>query len=259
MKYILPHPCRCCGYLTYPAPYPEGGICEVCGWISLTRQEWHSQGGPPAALAEATSYFLRTGASDPSFQSSVRPPLPGEIPPEGWETFQNQLEREVQTVMATINSAFSEVELDENVIGLEQSRIIDDYWYNDPPQEYLDAMEVNHATHWTQVLPSLLMHYNEFFCFTNFEGFRYFAPAHATAALQSMRCGGDFDTEIILSALCAPRSDLWQHLSSAQQNALAAFLACVFRFFDREDHVAAAGEALAGYWGRFPNSALMWD
>jgi hypothetical protein len=169
------------------------------------------------------------------------------------------LEREVQTVIARINSAFSEVELGENGIGLEQSRIMEDYWDDDPPQEYLDAKEINHATHWTQVLPSLLMHYNGFFCFTNPEGFRYFAPAHATAALQSMGCGGDFDPEIILSALCSPRSDLWQHLNAAQQHALAAFPACIFRFSYHDDGVAAAGEALTGYWGRFPNSALMWD
>lgn len=259
MKSVLPRPCRCCGYLTFPEALGTGGICKVCGWIELSPDERHRSRVSIPDLAKATDCFQRSGASDPGFQSSVRPPRPEEIPPDGWELFHDQLRREIQTVLSAIDAAFAGVELGGNGIGLEVSRIIDDYWDRTPPPEYLETMEINHARHWRDVLPSLLMHYREFFSFTNFEGFRYFAPAYATASLQSLLTGGQFEADLLLYALCRPRCDLFQHLNPAQKHALTAFLACFVRFSDNEHHVETATEALAGYWGRYPNSALVWD
>jgi len=259
MKTVLPRPCRCCGALTFGVPFGSGGICEVCGWVEASPLD-HPLRVPLPDLATAIACFQRTGASDPAFLSSIRPPRPEEIPPGGQVPFLVQRERAIQTVLAAIHDTFAGVEPGETGIGLEDSRILDDHWDRTPPQDYLDALEINHATRWQDVLPGLLMHYREFFSFTNFEGFRYFAPAYAAASLQSLGNGArDFASDILLQALGQPRCDLFQGLTSGQQQALAGFLACFARFSEDEHDAQTAVDALAGYWGRFLRAAQVHD
>lgn len=80
-------PCPCCGYLTFPVPIEAAiaYICPVCFWENDVFDPGEDgpsdeNGGMP--LRKGRENFQKYGAVEPRFVQYVRPPLPGEIPPD---------------------------------------------------------------------------------------------------------------------------------------------------------------------------------
>lgn len=92
-----------------------------------------------------------------------------------------------------------------------------------PPADYLASLPKDTAGHWRNTDSKLLERYSEFFSFTNAEGFRYYAPAYATASLKALGGGGCFDDGPFLWALRG-KTQLFELLSPPQKAAIAAYL-----------------------------------
>lgn len=76
------NPCPCCRYLTL-GDKAEWEVCPVCFWEDDGRDEADADeagGANHVSLMEARANYARIGASEPRFVSSVRAPLPKEIP-----------------------------------------------------------------------------------------------------------------------------------------------------------------------------------
>lgn len=82
----MKHPCPCCGYLTLSEP-KRGSfeICPVCYWEDdrVQFEEPDERVGANAvSLNDARRNFKEYGAVSERNRAFVRPPEPGEIPPE---------------------------------------------------------------------------------------------------------------------------------------------------------------------------------
>ena len=80
-------PCPCCGYLTFDEePLGTFEICPVCFWEDDNVQNndpSYDDGANRISLIQAKKNFLQFGAIQEKFISSVRNPLPSELP-EKW-------------------------------------------------------------------------------------------------------------------------------------------------------------------------------
>lgn len=81
------YPCPCCGYLTFPVPREDAiaYICPVCFWendVFDPGEDGPSDENGGMTLRKGRENFKKYGAVKPRFVQYVRPPLPGEIPPD---------------------------------------------------------------------------------------------------------------------------------------------------------------------------------
>lgn len=81
------YPCPCCGYLTFHIPIEAAiaGICPVCYWendVFDPGENDPSDENGGMTLREGRENFRKYGAVRPDLVRYVRPPLPGEIPPD---------------------------------------------------------------------------------------------------------------------------------------------------------------------------------
>ena len=81
------YPCPCCGYLTFHIPIEAAiaGICPVCFWendVFDPGEDDPSDENGGMTLRQGRENFRKYGAVRPDLVRYVRPPLPGEIPPD---------------------------------------------------------------------------------------------------------------------------------------------------------------------------------
>ena len=81
------YPCPCCGYLTFHIPIEAAiaGICPVCYWendVFDPGEDDPSDENGGMTLRQGRENFRKYGAVRPDLVRYVRPPLPGEIPPD---------------------------------------------------------------------------------------------------------------------------------------------------------------------------------
>ena len=243
--------CPCCGYRTLLSE-SEGGLCEVCGWLTLPSAEQSEWKWRQPELKCAVDHFERIGASDPSLQGSVRAPRPDEIPEDGWMPWQIRRRGLIASMLEQIYTAFASVSLGRG-IGLHDACVLDDYWGMKPPADYLASLPKDTAGHWRDTDPQLLERYSEFFSFTNAEGFRYYAPAYATASLKALGGGGCFDDGPFLWALRG-KTQLFELLSVPQKSAIAAYLK-FYAVHATDPDAESARLALEANWIEYLNTA----
>lgn len=80
----MKYPCPCCGNKTMSQPdYGSFEICPVCYWeddsVQFEDPDYFG-GANSVSLNKARENYLRIGASEDKFLSSVRPPLKEELP-----------------------------------------------------------------------------------------------------------------------------------------------------------------------------------
>ena len=247
-----PHfPCPCCGHRTFVQQPPDSWeICPVCFWEDAPGNTSPAESSG-VSLVEAQRNYLRIGACAARWASEVRPALPHEARPDGWQSIDARRPVVSTQLQQQLEATFGEVRRDGG-ITLHQAHVLDAYG---GPEAMAAAATQDPEERWQDIPEDKLARLDGAFPFFDAAGYRFHIPAYLRL----------YARHLVDNDGAVPSPGLWWYsldggdfyrgkhyaqLDDAQQTTIASFLRAVADV-GAPDEAADAAKFLESYWGVF--------